>query len=529
MALSSCRSPRCRAGAGRVPGGRLHRRGMVLVVVGIVILLISLAAYGFLVLMQTENIASAARGDQLQAQAVAASGREYLAWLMEQPRDARPIAAEFDDVADLFAHVLVDGDDDQRRDSDSRHGRFSVLAPRTGEMATRAWRFGYQNESAKLHLGRMLQWERWQPGSAREGLMNLPGMDESTADAILDWIDADNSPRGQGAESDYYAGLEPPVRPRNAVPPALEELLLVRGVTREKLFGVDLNQNFQVDRWEQDLARSQTRIGSEAETPWAGFLTVYSGERDESYDGQPRILLNQPDLGALHRALGAAFEVGWANFVVAYRQFGPFRGGAQGEDAAQLPLDLSRPPQHTIRSPLELVGARVAIPESGGDKQRVFDSPLAADSALLRENLPQWMDQVTVLSGAPIYGRVNVNLAPVEVLAAIPGIDAALAQRIVSARDLVAPDDPARRHAVWLLTEGLVDRMEMARLDRHLTTGGDVARAQIIGYYDARSPSMRFETVVDGTGRPARQVYYKDLRRLGRGALEDVMNVTNGP
>ena len=40
---------------------------------------------------------------------------------------------------------------------------------------------------------------------------------------------------------------------------------------------------------------------------------------------------------------------------------------------------------------------------------------------------------------------------------------------------------------------------------------------------------MRFETVVDGTVRPARQVYYKDLRRLGRGVLGDVINVTETP
>ena len=69
----------------------------------------------------------------------------------------------------------------------------------------------------------------------------------------------------------------------------------------------------------------------------------------------------------------------------------------------------------------------------------------------------------------------------------------------------------------------------MMRLERYVTAGGDVGRAQIIGYYDQRSPIARFETVVDGTDRPARQVYYKDLRRLGRGVLEDVMNVTSTP
>ena len=82
---------------------------------------------------------------------------------------------------------------------------------------------------------------------------------------------------------------------------------------------------------------------------------------------------------------------------------------------------------------------------------------------------------------------------------------------------------------MWLLTEGVVDRQQMQRFEPWVTTGGDVGRAQIIGYYDLRSPFVRFETVVDGTAEPARQVYYKDLRRLGRGVLGDVISVTETP
>ena len=37
------------------------------------------------------------------------------------------------------------------------------------------------------------------------------------------------------------------------MPPSLDELLLVRGVTREKLFGLDRNANFDTDDWEAGL------------------------------------------------------------------------------------------------------------------------------------------------------------------------------------------------------------------------------------------------------------------------------------
>lgn len=509
------------------------RRGVVLVVVTVVILLISLAAYGFLTLMQTENKAARARGDQMQATAVAASGREYLAAVLELPRSQRPEGAETEDLAELFGNVLVDGEEDER-DEDARQGRFSILAPHDVETAARPWRFGYENESARLNLGRLLDRERREPGTARAALMHLPNMDESTADAILDWIDADDVRREQGAEAEYYQGLNPPLRPRNALPPSLEELLLVKGITREKLFGIDVNADFQVDSHEEELVQQQSASGADAQFPWCRLLTVRSAERDETYDGEPRVSLNQPDLGKLQRDLSSALEPSWANYIVAYRQYGPYSGSGESADATTLQIDPSIPATRWIRSPLELIGTRVGIPEPGSsssssDKVTVYDSPFNSDSAAMQEYLPRLMDAVTVGTGDPIFGRVNVNLAPREVLAGLPGLDLSVAERIVSSRSLQSAQEEGRRHAVWLLLEGFVDRPTMMRLERYVTTGGDVGRAQIIGYYGSRGPLARFETVVDGTDQPARQLYYKDLRRLGRGALEDVINVTSMP
>ncbi len=88
--------------------------------------------------------------------------------------------------------------------------------------------------------------------------MNLPNMDETAADSILDWIDPDDQARDQGAESEYYAGLSPPLRPRNGVPPNLEELLLVKGVTRTRLLGPDLDGNFRVDAFQQPQDEPQS-------------------------------------------------------------------------------------------------------------------------------------------------------------------------------------------------------------------------------------------------------------------------------
>ncbi len=44
--------------------------------------------------------------------------------------------------------------------------------------------------------------------------MGLPGMTVEIADAILDYIDADEEPRPYGAESEYYRSSLVPIEPR---------------------------------------------------------------------------------------------------------------------------------------------------------------------------------------------------------------------------------------------------------------------------------------------------------------------------
>lgn len=56
-------------------------------------------------------------------------------------------------------------------------------------------------------------------------------------DSIMDWKDADDLYRLHGAEDDYYMSLKHPYRAKNADFETLEELILVRGVTPEILYG----------------------------------------------------------------------------------------------------------------------------------------------------------------------------------------------------------------------------------------------------------------------------------------------------
>jgi hypothetical protein len=61
---------------------------------------------------------------------------------------------------------------------------------------------------------------------------------ETIVNSIIDWQDRDDLRTGDdGAESDYYLGLSPPYRAKNARIDSIEELLLVRGVTADLVYG----------------------------------------------------------------------------------------------------------------------------------------------------------------------------------------------------------------------------------------------------------------------------------------------------
>jgi general secretion pathway protein K len=91
-----------------------------------------------------------------------------------------------------------------------------------------------QDESGKINVN--------MAGEEQLGaLVTAIGIQEPDAsiivDSILDWRDVDKIPRQNGAEDDYYQGLQPPYLAKNAVLGTVEELLLVRGVTPDYYYG----------------------------------------------------------------------------------------------------------------------------------------------------------------------------------------------------------------------------------------------------------------------------------------------------
>src|SRR5205807_2358577 len=148
-------------------------------------------------------------------------------------------------------------------------------------------------------------------------LMTLPNMTDDVANSILDWMDPDEEPRSNGAESDYYTTLPTPYNAKNGPLDSLEELLLVRGVTPELLFGTDRNRNGMRDNGEEADSTGQDR-------GWSAYLTVYTREKNIDGDGNPRIYLNDSDLSGLYDKLTAIVDPEVADFILAYKLYGPY-------------------------------------------------------------------------------------------------------------------------------------------------------------------------------------------------------------
>jgi general secretion pathway protein K len=104
----------------------------------------------------------------------------------------------------------------------------------TGDLGGSAYRVDIQDESGKLNVNRV-------PEEQLRALVGAAGIQKPDSDiitdSILDWIDADSIHRLNGAEDDFYQTLNPPYNAKNGNIDAIEELLLVRGVTPEYFYG----------------------------------------------------------------------------------------------------------------------------------------------------------------------------------------------------------------------------------------------------------------------------------------------------
>ena len=551
--------------------------GSILMMVLVAIIIMTLTTSTFLLMMRNEHVAARYSGSRLQAEMLSQSGVDYLRVLLAQtPTEIEQQGGVFRNPG-LFQDVLV-----AEGTMSSDNGRFSVVAPGASQAEYQNVRFGLENESAKLNLNTLLDDKSTlstassaasstAPSTAssavpdegetmapRDRLLLIPGMNEAVADAILDWMDEDDSPRDFGAESSYYQSLTPAYQPRNGPLTQLGDLLMIQGVTTELLYGLDTNRNYTVE--DDELPRGALKeidnANGELNRGLSTYLTVHSLEQNVNATGEAKINLNDPLLESLHRELQQAVGAAEANFLIAYRQYGPM--SEQSGDASSLQPsngvgassnsnededtnaevvsasvvipNFKKEGETSIESVLDLIDARVLVKEEEDKPGQIIESPWKDDPGSYRQKFAELLDEVTTDTGERIVGRININQASQPVLQTIPGITEILAEQILANRDSTASAVSGdQRHPTWLLAEGLVTLDEFKPMLKYMTTGGDVFSGQVVGYFDAGTARSRTEVLLDRSGEQTRLLGWQDLSPLGPGFSRTLLSAIVDP
>ena len=583
-----------------------RRPAFLLILVLVVISMASLAALNFSRSMFVSHATSRHSNAQLQARMCAESGAQSLRLFLAYPRATRLEYGGTWNNPTMFGSVNVMPDSDP-----SRRGNYTVLAPGLDAFGNYfSTRRGLQNESAKLNLNVLSQLDELaasgdmgaaavddsagagdspladaasslasESTSAVAGdmamniLLSLPGMTELVAMDILDFLDADDVPRGGGSSEfdDYYSQLPTPYRPPNGPLNSIEQLLMCRGVTPQMLFGYDENRNGVLDPAEQNLMNQGVQPGAspgtisalsndpEVSQPpplgWAAYLTIHSEERNISSQGLPRININSDDLETLYADLNEVLGNDlWASFIVACRMAGTAGGGGQSPLIRLATLSAAdSDPDGMLGAELEAVSAMTAAPEQdlsnakiwtpdllgefdltqGGNVQfnqvlDLFDATVtvgqdtylspfqSADLFGMVNSTPILMDNLTTVDAESIPGRINIMECPQEILRGIPGLTDEKVDEILEAR-VDGSESESRNFETWLVVEGYLTMDDMRALLPLITCGGDVFKCQIVGYMEGDAAYSRMEAVISAAGLLPEIKFIRRLDHLGRG------------
>ena len=280
--------------------------------------------------------------------------------------------------------------------------------------------FGASDEESRLNVNN---------ASAEElGKLNAQTPSAMTPDVvagIIDWRDEDNTVTPGGAESEFYLAMQPPYLPRNGPLQSIRELLGVRGVTPELLFGKDQQENGELDQ-EQDEGQTTATVNDMSDLGWAGLLTTHSTMNNVSGAGTDRVNVQSAEQDALTGVKGITEDI--AKAIIASRGQNRFQSVADLLDVVAA-RNQNQPGQ--AGGPSVQPSASPGQDPSGPNPQPAqAQGPKVIDANLLMEIA----DDLTTDSGSDLPGLVNINTASLEVLTCLPGLSRELAQSIISFR-----------------------------------------------------------------------------------------------
>ncbi len=462
-----------------------HRsRGLILPVVLVVLLLLSLLSASYSFHVQADHSAGMAMSQRLQCRLAAESGVQAVRHLLRSERD-NPQAwyhnpARFDQALVWSPKATEEniGRGELNEDlEDSIAYRFSIVADNPLDDETLV-RYGITDESAKLNIN----------FATEEQLLRLiaPLVTDGRepleiVHAIMDWRDTDDEKREFGAESVYYGTLPTPHRAKNAPFETVEELLMVKGMTGQLLYGEDYDRNGLLTPNEDDGETSFPMDNADGflERGLLPYITVYTHDFNVSNDNKPRIYMFT-DAAKIRPRLEEAFND---------QQVVDFLIGAT--------RDRGTSKTYTLAQYLE---------------DRTIDNILQS-SPLRGAAIATLFDHCTLNQAPEQYGLININTAPARVLGCIKGLPSEAIPLIIQKRGALT--GPIKSTIGWLLTEQILDSHTFSLVENQITARGRQFSIESIGFADHVGVFSRLQVVVDMRGPLAQVVYHRDITQLG--------------
>ncbi len=260
------------------------RRGMVLLMVLVVVPILAFGGYAFVHNTRAEARAVLSEISRVQAAYLARSGVDYTRALLNEPNSLDPKQVNLFNNQSLFMNQQV------ATLKGGTIGSFSIVSPGVVTTQNTTLRFGLESESGRIPLNRTDLFNR------REALLGLPNMTNEIADSIVDWIDNNDIPLEGGAESTYYQSLDPPYSPRNGALKTIGDLLLVKGVTPQLLYGEDTNLNGVLDDNENDGNVTMPIDNGDGilDRGWYPYFSTASAAANTNPDGEAKINMKSP-------------------------------------------------------------------------------------------------------------------------------------------------------------------------------------------------------------------------------------------
>ncbi len=441
----------------------IPQSGVALILVLWIMAILTLLMYAFLAEMQVEYALASGFGEERKA--------EQLAW---SAVDLACAMAENETTPQFQLDGPLSHNEEEFFEVPLGEGAFTLVHPVYDEGGTVAMRWGLEDEASKININY----------APKEALLKLPGVTEEIADSIIDWRDQDSNAGPSGAESPYYGGLSPPYTCKNQPFETIEELLLVRGVTAEILYGEDTNLNGRLEPNENDADQTAPRDNGDGrlDPGLFAFVTTASADTNLTNDGQPRANLNTANDQQLQQAGFTPEET----LAINMYRLNRMRANPQ------------QPPFPNVAFLLDIMNAK---------------------------RFREVADAVTVVEGEQAPGLVNVNTAPKAVLLALPGITEDIAVKIMDYRTQPGAD---LSNIGWLAEA--VQPKELQAFALFVTTRAHQFRIHAVGRIgmpysnmstqeeaEARPrPFKRMIAIFDKLAQPRpRLVYWKDATMLG--------------